>query len=83
MNIKTLNKMNLTVKEIVKDNRVYFSHYRAGYLYYTVTVNEQKYSFPVPIEDIGDATFMNEDKAIIMMRYIRKAVDSSTFVICG
>ena len=31
-------------------------------------------------EDVGDATFLNEDKAIIMMRYIRKAIDDGTFV---
>ncbi len=34
--------MNLTLKEVVKDNKVFFSHYRAGYLYYNVVVNEQK-----------------------------------------
>jgi hypothetical protein len=78
---KKENQMSLTLKEIVKDNRVYFSHYRAGHLYYTVTVKEQKYNFPVPIDDIGDATFLNEDKAIIMMRYIRKAMADSTFVV--
>ena len=71
--------MNLT--EIVKNNIVKFSHYRAGYLYYNVTVIDRTYKFPVPIEDIGDATFLNEDKAIIFMRYIRKAIDDNTFVL--
>tara|TARA_R110001592_G_scaffold162601_1_gene396186 strand:+ start:177 stop:398 length:222 start_codon:yes stop_codon:yes gene_type:complete len=71
----------MTLKEIVKNNKVYFSYYRAGHLYYTVTLkNSEKYSFPVPIQDIGEATFLNEDKAIIMMRYIRKALKDSTFV---
>lgn len=72
--------MNLSLKEIVKNNTVHFSHYRAGYLYYTIVVNEQKYLFPVPIEDIGDATFLNEDKAILMMRYIKKGIENQTFV---
>lgn len=71
--------MNLT--EIVKNNVVKFSNYRAGYLYYNVTVIDRTYKFPVPIEDIGDATFLNEDKAIIFMRYIRKAIDDNTFVL--
>lgn len=31
--------------------------------------------FPVPIEDIGDATFLAEDKAILFMRYIRKYIE--------
>ena len=72
--------MSLSIKQIVKDNQVSFSHYRAGHLYYEVSVDQDKYSFPVPIEDIGDATFLNYDKAIIMMRYIRKALTEGTFV---
>lgn len=72
--------MNLSIKEIVKDNKVTFSHYRAGYLYYNIIVNSIKYSFPVPLDDVGDATFLNEDKAIIMMRYIRKSLIDNTFV---
>jgi len=70
----------MELKQIVKNNTVHFSHYRASHLYYNVTVNEIKYMFPVPIDDIGDATFLNEDKAMIMMRYIRKALDEKTFV---
>ncbi|MCK9446460.1 hypothetical protein M0Q50_06250 [bacterium] len=70
----------MQLKDIVKDNVVNFSHYRASYLYYNVIVDDIKYSFPVPIEDIGDATFLNQDKAIIFMRYIRKSLDDNTFV---
>lgn len=70
----------LTLKEIIKDNIVTFSHYRAGYLFYNINVCDQKYCFPVEIEDIGDATFLNKDKAIIMMRYIRKGLNDGTFI---
>lgn len=70
----------MTLKQIVKNNQVHFSHYRAGHLYYNVPVEQDQYSFPVPVEDIGDATFLNNDKAIIMMRYIRKAMALGTFV---
>ena len=72
--------MDLSIKEIVKDNHVFFSHYRAGYLYYNIDVNSERYVFPVPIEDIGDATFNNKDRAMLFMRYIRKAIDDGTFV---
>ncbi len=68
------------IKEIIKDNKVYFSYYRAGHLYYNVNVDNKKYLFPVPIQDIGDATFSNEDKAILFMRYIRKAIEQNSFV---
>jgi hypothetical protein len=36
--------------------------------------------FPVPLSDVGDATLDAQDKAIIFMRYIRKAIDEGTFV---
>jgi hypothetical protein len=77
--------MNLTLKEIVKDNVVRFVEYRKGFLYYSVlTIGEEDmvdiHLFPVPIEDCGDATFPAEEKAILFMRYIRKAIDDGTFV---
>ncbi len=73
----------MDLKTIVKNNSVSFSHYRKGHLYYNVEVEGKSYSFPVPIDDIGDATFLNQDKAMIMMRYIRKALKEQTFVMNG
>jgi|688.fasta_scaffold2510376_1 hypothetical protein len=80
--------MKLTIKQIVDKNYVRFVEYRKGILYYNVVVignglPEDEcglYRFPVPIEDCGDATFQNHDKAIYFMRYIRKAVEDGTFV---
>lgn len=46
--------MALSVKDIVKNNVVRFSYYRAGYLYYNVSVDNIEYIFPVPIEDVGE-----------------------------
>jgi len=72
------------IKDIVKGNNgVFFSHYFDGALWYNVDYqtnisDEQpngewvKMTFPVPIEDIGNATFHAEDKAMLFMRYIRK-----------
>ena len=71
---------NLNIKEIVKGNQVYFSHYRESHLYYKVDVKGKVYMFTVPIEDIGDATFEARDKAMLFMRYIKKALDDDTFV---
>lgn len=72
----------MNIKEIVKDNTVRFLRYRQGHAYYAVTVPEEdiEYYFPVPLEDIGDATLEAEDKAIVFMRYIRKAIEDGTFV---
>jgi len=73
--------MGLELKNIIKkDLFVNFSFYRAGNLYYTIEHEGSYYSFPVPLDDIGDATMLAKDKSIIMMRYIRKALESGTFV---
>lgn len=68
------------LKTLIKDNVVRFNFYRAGNLYYEVSVSLrygiETYQFPVPVSDIGDATFLKEDKAILFIRYIRKAIDN-------
>ena len=75
----------MDIKEIVKDNVVRFSKYRQGIVYYSVRVPSEglDYLFPVPLADIGDATLLAEDKAMVFMRYIRKALEDGTFVKAG
>ena len=58
----------MNIKDMVKNKKVQFSYYRDGNLWY---VTECDFEFPVPISDIGNATFLNEDKAILFMRWIR------------
>lgn len=70
-----------SLKEIVKDNKVYFSSYRAGFFYYTVRVGLKTFQFTVDREDIGDATLSASDKAMYFMRWIRKAIDSNQFIL--
>jgi len=71
----------MDIKDIVKDNEVRFARYRQGYAYYTVRVTSEnaEYTFPVPLSDIGDATLLATDKAIVFMRYIRQALQDGTF----
>lgn len=57
-----------TIKELIQGN-VTFTYYRANHLYYQT---ECGFKFPVPIEDVGEATFNYTEKGIHMMRYIRK-----------
>lgn len=63
-----------------KENKVFFSYYRADMFYYCVRslTDGQLYCFPVPREDIGGATLNYEDKAIIFMRWIRQAITDKT-----
>jgi hypothetical protein len=72
----------MNVKDIVKDNRVRFLRYRQGVMYYSVATpgSSGEHMFPVPLSDVGDATLHAEDKAIIFMRYIRKAIEEGTLV---
>lgn len=48
---------------------VHFMYYRDNALWYKT---DTEFLFPVPIEDIGTATFYSNDRAILFMRYIRK-----------
>lgn len=84
----------MTIKELIKDNRVTFDSYRQGIFYYNIqhrevkietkgallkdTITYTKYQFPVPLEDVGTATLLNEDKAILYMRWIRKSLEDNT-----
>ena len=52
-----------TIKEMVaNDRKVRFTHYKSGELWY---VTECGFSFPVPITDAGDGSFLAEDKALL------------------
>lgn len=64
--------MQYDIKSMVKDGKkARFTHYRHNELWYET---ECGFAFAVPVSDIGDATFLAEDKAMMLMRYIRKQV---------
>jgi len=62
----------MKIKEIVKDQNAHFVFYRDKSLFYET---DNGFQFPVPIEDAGSATLNKEEKAILLMRYIRKHMD--------
>lgn len=74
----------MTIKDVVKDNKIArIVHCIAGVIYYEVDMGEEKYQFPVDMNDkadVGTSTFPAEIKAITLMRYVRKAMDKGTFV---
>ena len=63
-----------TVKELVKGTTVSFRYYFDKALWYGV--DGKDFVFPVPINDIGNATFNATDKGILFMRYIRKHIET-------
>lgn len=63
----------MTLKEMVNTGKVVnFQYYRDNSLWYAT---EDGFIFPVPIDDIGNATFKAQDKAILFMRYIKKFLE--------
>ena len=62
----------MKIKEIVKDQNAHFVFYRDNSLFYET---DKGFQFPVPIDDAGSATINREEKAILLMRYIRKHLE--------
>lgn len=63
------------ILKLVKDQKARIMHYSDGELWYKT---DGGFEFPVPIHDrseIGTATFMAEEKALLLMRYIRKHLE--------
>jgi hypothetical protein len=60
------------VKERTK-GQVEFIYFRKNELWY---ITETGFKFPVPAEEVGDATFNASDKASMFMRYIRMHMKS-------
>jgi hypothetical protein len=48
----------------------YFQFYRDGSLYYKI----HDFTFAVPINDVGTATLLPQEKGILLMRWLRPAV---------
>jgi hypothetical protein len=59
----------MNIKEIVKDQNAHFVFYRDQSLFYET---DKGFLFSVPLSDAGSATIHSEEKAIVLMRYIRK-----------
>lgn len=53
---------------------VVFQYYKDGSLWYKTEYTNLL--FPVPVADVGTATFLLTDKGILFMRYIRKWIQS-------
>ncbi len=65
--------MSIKLIDMVKgDAFVHFLFYRLDNLWYKT---DSGFEFPVPIRDCGDAVFLNHDKAILFMKYIRRQLE--------
>lgn len=65
--------MHMNIKDMVSgDKKVKFLRYREGEFVY---VTECGFEFIVPLSDLGKATLLAEDKALLFLRYIRKQIE--------
>lgn len=65
--------MQQTATDIVKGSKMArFTHFRHNQLWYKT---DEGFAFAVPVGDIGDATFLVEEKTLMMMRYIRQQLE--------
>ena len=71
----------MKISKIVKNNVANFEYYRKDFLYYSVVVDDDKYMFPIPCDDLDGATVKKKENAMLFMRYIRKAIEEGSFVL--
>ena len=64
--------MTINIKDLVKNQNAHFVFYRDQSLFYET---DNGFQFPVPIDDAGSATLNQEEKAILLMRYIHKHLE--------
>ena len=73
--------MKLEVTKFVRPGKLaYFDFFRAGIFYYRILNEQTWYNFCIPLEDLGSATLNTEEKAITLMRWIRKSMEDGTFI---
>jgi len=76
----------ISIKDVIDNSkRAKLTHAIAGRLYYRVDDIERNttYQFCVDMndkEDVGSTTFIVDEKAILLMRYIRKSKDSGDLI---
>lgn len=63
--------MSVNILSLIKGQVATFDSYRKGNLYYRLS-GEDGFLFPIPIDDLGDATVSKSENALLLMRYIRK-----------
>ena len=59
-----------------------FKYYRAQHAYFQVynITDKRMYTFPVPLDDVGNGTLHSTEKALTLMRWIRKAIEDGTMI---
>jgi len=67
------------ITEIVKNNTARFDHFRNGEFAYRINVKGVPYQFTLTPEDVKGGILLAEDRAIIFMKFINRALKENTF----
>ena len=70
----------MNIDQLIGGNRVRFSHYHQGHLFYRISYLGQGYLFAVPASEVGEIAVRREESARRFAHYIRVALDSGTLV---
>lgn len=67
---------------VTEGNFAVFNSFRANIFYYSIPhkTSLKLYQFQIPLEDIEGATISYREKAITMMKWIRKSIENKTFI---
>lgn len=71
------------IVEIVKNNVARLTHAIGGVLFYKIETDKMVYVFSVDMndkDDVGNARFELEHKAIHLTRYLNKAIDNGSLI---
>lgn len=71
--LKPTKKQKMTNLKFYVQGKSEFQYYKDSQLWYKTQFGSLV--FPVPIEDVGTATFNRIEKSSLMMRYIRKHIE--------
>lgn len=79
--------LNISLTDLVNGNFAYFSSYRNNIFYYNIDLETDTtvitFQFIIPLEETAGATFNAREKALTLMRWIRKAKETGELVILG
>lgn len=73
-------KIPHSIVQLTKDTIAVFDFSRGGKLYYTIDVEDLKYTFPIDVTnsgEVGEAIFGKTEKASLFRRYINVAIKNS------
>ena len=79
-----MNIKETPIIQLIKGNYCKFYSLKHGVAYYDLELETEvsitTFRFPIPVEDLDGAEIKSKEKAVTLMRWIRKAADEDTLI---